>query len=61
MLIVAMMMIRFDGRGPQDLLARTRVISYDKNGKEIKDKLDIMINTKKENINKKIIDEPTDN
>lgn len=61
MLIVIMIMIRIDGRGPQDLLARTRVALYDKNGNEVEDKLDMMVNKKREqlkdNKKKKVIDE----
>ena len=59
MLIIAMIMIRIDGRGLHDLLARTRVALYDENGNEIEYKFDIMLNKKKENLtkNKKTIDE----
>lgn len=37
MLIIMMMMLRMDGRGLQDLLAKTRVTSIDKNGKVIEE------------------------
>ena len=61
MLIVIMVMVRIDGRGPHDLLARTRVVLYDRSGKEVQDKVDVMISKKMETIkktkNKKIIDE----
>lgn len=65
MLIIAVVMIRIDGRGPQDLLAKTRVVLYDRNGKEVEEKIDVMINKKKEEIKsnknkarkKRIIDE----
>lgn len=59
MLIIAMMMIRTDGRGPQDLLAKTRVALYDRNGFEIKDKPDMLSQKMQElqNSNKKVIDE----
>ena len=57
MLIIAMVMIRIDGRGPQDILARTRVAMYDRNGEEIVDKVDLLIKNKKDNSKKKVIDE----
>ncbi|MBQ8681946.1 MAG: RDD family protein [Bacilli bacterium] len=66
-LIIIMIMMRLDGRGPHDLLAQTRVIMLDKNGNEIQDKLDIMVSEKKEELKKsknkkakKIIDEPSE-
>ena len=40
MLVIIMVMMRLDGRGPHDFLAGTRVMLYDKNGNEIKDKQD---------------------
>ena len=63
MLIVLMSMIRIDGRGPHDLLARTRVMQYDRKGQEVKDKFDLMLSKKKKDLKKekkKIIEEPTD-
>lgn len=63
MLIIAMITIRVDGRGPHDFLAKTRVILYDKNGQEVKDKFNTLINNKKDTFNenikksKKVIDE----
>lgn len=63
MLIVLMSMIRIDGRGPHDLLARTRVMQYDRKGQEVKDKFDLMLSKKKNDLKKekkKIIEEPTD-
>ena len=58
-----MSMIRIDGRGPHDLLARTRVMQYDRKGQEVKDKFDLMLSKKKKDLKKekkKIIEEPTD-
>lgn len=60
MLIIAMVMIRLDGRGPQDLLARTRVALYDRNGNEVKDKMSTKFEEKMKEIkssSKKVIDE----
>lgn len=60
MLIIAMMMIRLDGRGPQDFLARTRVVLYDRNGNEIQDKVNTIINDRIEKVignSKEVIDE----
>ena len=60
MLILAMMVIRVDGRGLQDMLARTRVVSYDRNGNIIEDKLDMVakrIADIKKDKKKKVIDE----
>ena len=59
MLIIAMAMIRIDGRGPQDLLAKTRVALYDRNGNEVEDKFDIVSKRIEElkNSNKKVVDE----
>ena len=42
-----MLMIRTDGRGPHDFLAKTRVALYNRNGEEIVDKPDLL--TKKVN------------
>ena len=59
MIVIATMSIRLDGRGLQDMLAKTRVVLYDKNGNEIKDKLEVLVNDKLKN--KKVIDEePTE-
>ena len=59
MLVLAMIMIRLDGRGLQDILANTRVALYDRNGNEIKDKLELLVNEKVKG--KKVIDEePTE-
>lgn len=59
MIVIAMVSIRLDGRGPQDILAKTRVALYDRNGNEIKDKLELLVNDKIKN--KKVIDEePTE-
>ena len=61
MLIIAMIMIRIDGRGPQDILSMTRVALYDKNGSEVKDKLDILAKAREEfKENKTIDEEPTE-
>lgn len=59
MLIILTIMIRIDGRGIHDLLAKTKVILIDKNGNEVKDKFQTMYEEKKEEIkkSKKIIDE----
>lgn len=62
MLIILMLMIRTDGRGPHDFLAKTRVALYNRNGEEIVDKPDLLtkkVNEVKEKT-KKIIDEPTE-
>ena len=59
MIVIATMSIRIDGRGLQDMLAKTRVVLYDRNGNEIKDKLEVLVNDKLKN--KKVIDEePTE-
>ena len=59
MIVMATMSIRIDGRGLQDMLAKTRVVLYDRNGNEIKDKLEVLVNDKLKN--KKVIDEePTE-
>lgn len=59
MIVIATMSIRIDGRGLQDMLAKTRVVLYDRNGNEIKDKLEVLVNDKFKN--KKVIDEePTE-
>lgn len=59
MIVIATMSIRLDGRGLQDMLAKTRVVLYDRNGNEIKDKLEVLVNDKLKN--KKVIDEePTE-
>lgn len=61
MLILVMLMMRTDGRGPQDMLAMTRVALFGRDGKELEDKPD-MISKKIDELkskNKKIIDEPT--
>ena len=62
-LIIIMIMLRIDGRGPHDLLAKTKVILLDRNGNEVEDKMTTMIKQKKEIVkNKKkpkIIDEPS--
>lgn len=59
MLVLAMIMIRLDGRGLQDILANTRVALYDRNGNEIKDKFELLVNEKVKG--KKVIDEePTE-
>lgn len=55
-LIVIMVMIRLDGRGPQDLLAGTRVALLDKEGKEIETP-NVMMTTKKLK-EKKVVEEP---
>lgn len=60
MLIIVMVMIRLDGRGPQDLLAKTRVVLYDRNGNEVKDKMSVRFGEKMDKIKssfKKVIDE----
>lgn len=57
-LIVIMVMIRVDGRGPQDLLAGTRVALYDRKGKEIKTPSVWMSNRKLEQ--KKVVEEPNE-
>lgn len=59
LLVIAFVTIRLDGKGPHDLLAKTRVVLYDKNGNEVVDKLEeIVKETKKNTKKKKIIDEP---
>lgn len=58
MLIIAMMMFRIDGRGPQDFLGMTRVALFDKKGNEVKDKLETALEaSKKSRKAKKVIDE----
>ena len=49
MIVIATMSIRLDGRGLQDMLAKTRVVLYDRNGNEIKDKLEVLVNDKLKN------------
>lgn len=61
-IIFITIMLRVDGRGIHDILARTRVILIDKNGDEIKDKLEVIVTEGKEKVknkmkNKKVIDE----
>lgn len=61
-IIFITIMLRIDGRGIHDLLARTKVILIDKNGNEVKDKLEVMAIERKEKVknkgkNKKVIDE----
>lgn len=60
LLILVMVMLKIDGRGLQDLLARTRVVLYDKNGCEVQDKFELLITKKINELKdrkKKIIDE----
>lgn len=57
-LIVIMVMIRVDGRGPQDLLAGTRVALYDRKGKEMKAPSVLMTNKKL--VKKKVVEEPSE-
>lgn len=45
-LIIIMVMIRMDGRGLHDLLARTRVVLFDKNGNEIEENLNPLVSKK---------------
>lgn len=47
--VIVFAMIRLDGRGLHDLLAGTRVLRYDKNGKEVEDKFnEVVMKAKKE-------------
>ena len=55
LIIMAMVLIRADGRGLHDLVARTRVALYDKNGNEIED-TSLMLGSKKLTTKKKIIE-----
>lgn len=59
LLIIAMIIIRVDGRGLQDLLAKTRVVLLDREGNEVEDKFDVLVykRVKERKQNKKIIDE----
>lgn len=63
-LIIIIVMLRVDGRGPHDLLAKTKVILLDRNGNEVEDRMTTMVSERMETIkNKKkakIIDEPSD-
>lgn len=54
LIIMAMVLIRADGRGLHDLVARTRVALYDKNGNEIED-TSLMLGNKKLTTKKKVI------
>lgn len=54
MLVIILVMVRIDGRGIHDILAKTRVIAYDRHGNEIEDKFEIMAKSIKD---KRIIDE----
>ena len=56
MLIIALMVFRIDNRGPQDLLASTRVMMYDRYGCEVEDKSDLLYKNILKS-NSKIIDE----
>lgn len=61
MIIIMMIILRMDGRGLHDLLAKTKVVSLDKQGNIIEDVIpfsDVIAKKKKEINNKKIIDEP---
>lgn len=74
MLIIVMVMMRLDGRGPQDLIAGTKVVLYDREGNYLEDKQDIISKridelknsskkdkiTKKRNSKKVIDEEPTE-
>lgn len=61
MLLIVMVMIRIDGRGPQDLLAKTRVIVVDRDGDEVVSEYEKLVSQKlavnKKKGKKKIIEE----
>lgn len=63
MIIIIMVVLRMDGRGLHDLLAKTKVVSLDKQGNIIEDVIpfrDVIAKKQKEINNKKIINEPNE-
>lgn len=60
-LIIIMIIVRLDGRGLHDLLAKTRVVLLDRNGNEVEEKIDSFVSRKLKSVkDKKIIDEVSD-